>query len=124
MAENTKNTISAKLKKLATTNKMIVAGAMYEIANEIAEVAKEQTPFDLGNLMRSIRVTPPQFGQGTIIVSITAGDESATYAWPVHENMTAFHPHGKAKYLEDPLMAAERTLLSDVAARVDLRKGL
>lgn len=35
-------------------------------------------------------------------IEVSYGGKSAPYAVYVHEDMTKFHPHGQAKFLEEP----------------------
>lgn len=54
--------------------------------------------------------------------SICSVGYSAPYALIVHENMEANHPHGQAKFLEQPARQMKDTLAHSIAA--DAKKGI
>lgn len=90
------------------------AGLVRE-ANAIMTESKRQTPVDTGRLRASGTVMPPESrGSG---VSIEMG-YGTRYAIFVHEIMTAHHPVGNAKFLERPLLAAEKGMADRLATAV------
>lgn len=61
-------------------------------------------PVDTGALRDSGTVGDVEIdSSGNFNISMTFGNESVFYAIFVHEDLTAHHPHGQAKYLEVPL---------------------
>lgn len=60
-----------------------------------------ETPLDTGALRASERVV----GDGTSVDMTIAIEATAPYAIYVHEDLTKYHPIGKAKFIEDPLYA-------------------
>lgn len=61
-------------------------------------------PVDLGNLRASGHVRGPFFEAGDIAVRLGFGGPAVQYALIVHEDMTARHTVGQAKYLELPVI--------------------
>jgi hypothetical protein len=57
-------------------------------------------PVDTGELRDSNFVDPPEQDGNTIRVRLGFDTE---YATAVHEDLEAFHPHGQAKYVSQPL---------------------
>jgi len=96
-------TISGKDKLIAKLGKMknprAREAALYEEAEEIMAEAKALTPVDTGALRASGFVSPPSGGS----VELGFGGPATPYAIIVHEDLSAFHPVGQAKYLEQPL---------------------
>ena len=81
--------------------------------NEMAEVSKELTPLDEGNLRGSTEVLVEEVN-GNVIGEIIL---VAEYAIPVHENLNAFHlPPTKAKFLEDAVNEMTPNLVARVKA--------
>ena len=86
-----------------------VAGVqtLYRLANEVFAESQIQTPVDTGTLRSSGHVTPPVAAAGHIVVEIGYGGAAREYAYWVHERLDLHHaPPTKAKYLEDPVVAA------------------
>lgn|SRR5690554_4110573 len=99
-----------------------LAGAMYTEAERIMAEAKRLTPVDTGTLRASGHVQEPKVKPGRIEVVMGFGGPAAPYAIYVHENLEAHHTVGQAKFLETPLMRAQRGLANRLA--VQLRKFL
>jgi hypothetical protein len=78
------------------------------------------TPVDLGPLHNSIVVQEPVVTPSKVSVTISAGaGPSQKYALYVHEDLEARHePPTRAKFLEQPLLAAAPHFLDRVAARL------
>ena len=106
--------------------------ALYEAAENIATQAKRLTPVDTGALRSSAHVTPPEINGSILTVTIGYGGPAGSgnqgdtnsvdvgYAVLVHENLTAHHPVGQAKYLEQPVLEAMRTLEAELARRAQV----
>lgn len=101
------------------------------IAEQIMNEAKHQTPVDTGNLRASGHVLPAQWVNTWCYVTLGFGGVAGTgkgqtkdagYALYVHENMTARHRVGGAKFLERPMLAWASKLEAKIGA--DLRAEL
>ena len=77
-------------------------GELKSLANEMAERARELVPVDTGALFGTIKVEQPRDLRGRFKVgwAIVAGGSNAPYAIFVHEDLTARHDRGQAKFLE------------------------
>lgn len=100
------------------------AVALYQEAQIEATECKKVTPVDTGALRASIHVENPVRNGRMVSVAIVAGGPSAPYAYTVHEDLEAFHKHGQARYIAQPLEEAAPSLGARVAARIDLNQGL
>jgi hypothetical protein len=96
--------------------------ALFFEATEIMESpngARDQAPVDAGGLRESGKVLPPEYEANSVAVTLGFGDTAIEYAHRQHEELTWHHPkHGKAKYLEDPINAAQPDFLERVAAQI------
>ena len=101
-----------RLKSLGgNINKEIAPALFTEMDVEVAGRAKEEfVPVDKGVLKGSIHTTKPKFRRGSVSVSVVAGGPAKDYALAVHENLTARHPVGQAKYLETPFLQAQLSI--------------
>jgi len=97
-----------------------MGGALFRQANFIMKEAKEQTPVDTGVLRASGHVDEPMIQGSKVSVQLGFGGVAEAYAIPVHENLTARHPVGNAKYLENPMLAATGELEAKLAADLQL----
>jgi len=79
--------------------------------------AKQRTPVDTGALRASGSVTGPTAGGTTASMRLIF---AASYARAVHENLTAHHRVGQAKYLESVILEHRRTFARELA---DAMKG-
>jgi hypothetical protein len=91
--------------------KDLLSGGLYTVAEEVMTRAKEIVPVDTGNLKSTGHVAPPEIRGNEASVELgfggTAGKGTEVgYAFYVHEDMTAHHRVGQAKYLEQPLSEA------------------
>lgn len=77
--------------------------AAAEEADFIFPITQGQVPVNTGALRDTGRVEEPENETGELTVAIAYGDETVDYALAVHEDLEAIHPHGKAKYVEDPV---------------------
>jgi hypothetical protein len=83
-----------------------------------------EVPLDLGTLMRSGFVSPPERGGNTIEVTISYGGAASLYAMRVHEGVGMKFQNGrKAKYLSDPTEAAVVGLDRRIAERLQSALG-
>ena len=76
--------------------------------------SQEECPVDTGTLKNSAATRATGGGFGT---EVEVG-YTTSYALFVHENMTAFHPVGKAKFLSDPLKRGRARIVSIVERAV------
>lgn len=89
----------------------LAAGGLYQEAEQIMTVSKEQyCPKDLGNLYNSGHVQPPVIKGKKVDVELGYGGPGAEYAEIVHENLDPkVHwnvPGTGPKYLEKPILEA------------------
>jgi hypothetical protein len=97
----------------------LAAQVIWEEANTIFAKSQVLTPIDTGALRASGGVSAPQeFPQG-VGVDIFYGGPAAPYALFVHEIQSNYHnPPTKAKYLEEPFMAALPQIQKNLARRI------
>lgn len=90
--------------------------ALRSVAEIWMTEAKKRTPVDTGVLRSSGFVQGPKFvGGGTWEVRLVFGGAAASYAAAVHENLTARHAVGQAKYLESVIVERKPRLAQEVA---------
>ena len=80
----------------------------------VAEKARDAVPVKTGALRDSIHATGPEFKGDRIEVGVVAG-EGLDYAVVVHEDLSAHHEHGGAKFIERPLLESANEILPGVA---------
>ena len=96
--------------------------AMRQETEVEATESKRRTPVDRGNLRSSVRANGP-FREGRRVwCTVTAGGPSAPYALYVHEDLTAFHPVGQAKFIESVLLESRPHMAGRVAARMKFNR--
>lgn len=88
-----------------------------------ATEVKRRTPVDNGTLRGTVHVEGPEIGDGMVSTSVVAGGPSAPYAVIVHEDLTAQHKVGQAKFIESVIMESKATIGERVAKRVDLNRA-
>lgn len=71
---------------------------LYQGLERIRGAAVERAPVETGALRNSALVTPDPVDE--LAVALSFGGAAAPYAVYVHENLTAHHPVGEAKFLE------------------------
>jgi hypothetical protein len=107
-------TLAAKLGQLVGKAPQAAAAALFQEGERVMAASKLLVPVDTGALRASGHVQPPRV-EGTLVrvelgyggvAGATVGGKYVGYAVYVHENLTAAHPVGKAKYLEEPMLAA------------------
>ena len=109
----------ARLHALGREGPAVLAGALYRAGERIMTRSKDEfVPVKWGHLRASGHVQPPATHGNAVVVTLGYGGPAVTYAVPVHENVTARHPVGEAKFLERPLFEASRTLAADLAKDV------
>jgi hypothetical protein len=100
----------------------VAAMALRNEAQEAFAVSQDEVPVDTGALKASGRVRPETgvfTRSGEVYVELTYGGTATEYAIPVHENLESFHPHGKAKYLEDPMTRQVNGISGRIADKVE-----
>lgn len=111
-----------KLESLGASANKMVSAALYQEATVIKEAAVQRCPKDKGILRNSHGVTLPKGAGLETSVTIFAGGGPAPYGIYVHENLTARHPIGEAKWLERTVHAAAQDLAERVSRRIDLNR--
>lgn len=113
--------VLAALTRLGPQAETAIQSALYKEGLRIMAVSQGEVPVDTGNLRASGHVALPEVAGGKVSVQMgyggSAGSQSGKvgYAVYVHEDMDAHHPTGKAKYLEDPMKAAESGFAGRIA---------
>jgi hypothetical protein len=111
-----------KLQRYADKFPDEVGRALY-IETEIeSKEVKRRTPVDKGTLRASVHVVGPNREGRSIYTLIVAGGPAAPYAFWVHENLTAFHKVGQAKYIESVVMESRPFMGRRVAARIEMNR--
>jgi len=94
--------IVASLRRLSSVALNEVASSAYTWSGTVMNESKRECPVDKGFLRASGVVGEPRVASDGFAITLEYPMEYAVY---VHENLEANHPNGKAKFLEDPLMA-------------------
>lgn len=100
----------------------VAAKALRHEAQEAFSNSQDEVPVDTGALKASGRVRPETgvFQRGNeVYVELTYGGTATEYSIYVHENLEAYHPHGKAKYLEDPMSRQVNGISGRIADKVE-----
>jgi hypothetical protein len=99
------------------------AAAAIRIEHErIMTTAKQRTPVATGALRASGHVQPTRVDAGGRLVSVGGfGGPAAPYAVYVHEDLTARHPVGQAKFYETAVLEAQSGLADRLAAHIRRR---
>lgn len=123
-----KDTMTRRLKALASKFPDRVGAALYQEAQVEATEMKRRTPVDTtehaphpGNLRASIHVEEPERHGRSIWVTIATGRQ-APYAIYVHENPDAIHPVGQWKFMESVINESRAFMSARLAARVHLNR--
>lgn len=104
------------IKRLGAKAPKAAASALFTVANRIMNDSKEHfVPVRTGALKNSGHVSLPEFGFRSVSVELGYGGAAAGYALAVHENLTAKHRIGSAKFLEKPMLKAIPTLGPELA---------
>lgn len=107
-----------KLKEIATKTPDRIKKALYQEAQIEMTEAKRRTPVDTGTLRASGTVHEPTQEGDRISVLLSFGGAASGYAIYVHENLTAFHKTGSAKFLESVLNESRPYIAQRIAARM------
>jgi len=99
------------------------AEALREDSEVTMTLAKERTPVRFGVLRGSGTVFPTEVS-GTVLTSrLGFGGAAKEYAIPVHENLTARHAVGQAKFLECAMLERARGQDRRLAEGIRRRMG-
>jgi hypothetical protein len=106
----------------------VAAMALRSEAQDAFAASQDEVPVDTSALKKSGRVRPETgvFTRGgEVYVELTYGGAATEYAIYVHEDLEANHPHGKAKYLEDPMTRQVNGISGRIADKVErVTKGM
>jgi len=123
MVEMVEITITRPIEIVERLNQLLVEypeqvkNAVWEELQTVLVESKKECPVDSGALRGSGHVPEPEVTDGNIRATI---GYSQGYAYWVHELIDNWHePPTKAKYLEDPLMAALPTITEKIIERVE-----
>ena len=100
----------------------VAAMALRSEAQDAFAASQDEVPVDTGALKASGRVRPETgvfTRAGEVYVELTYGGTATEYSIYVHENLEANHPHGKAKYLEDPMTRQVNGISGRIADKVE-----
>jgi len=105
--------VKSKLQKIP--NKMQDSGVegLREVGKQIFDSSQAQVPVDTGALRSSATMT--ESGGKNLTITIAY---NADYALYVHEKLGNVHPHGNAKYLENPFNQYAPTLEKVVQSKI------
>ncbi len=92
--------------------------ALLAEGHRVMDLSRPEVPVDRGWLRDSGQVTGPSARGNEVTVRLSYGDSRVDYEVPVHERLDVNHPHGKAKYLEDPLKESESGMGDRLARRI------
>ena len=79
-----------------------LSAAVYQHAQAVMGASQLLCPVESGYLRATAFVNPPEVANGHVTVTLGYG---AYYAIFVHEILSARHPVGQAKFLEQPMLA-------------------
>lgn len=102
------------LKKIGANVESRVGAALFGIGHKVRLDSMNRTPVDTGSLKSSHTVTRPERRGDRIQVTIGAGGASADYAVYVHEDLSARHVTGQAKFLERAIVEAAASFVADL----------
>jgi hypothetical protein len=114
--------MQAKLNAIAKGMAAEIPKALFQEASIEMTESKRRVPVDTGVLRASGFVDKPELKGGVHSITMAYGGAASEYALIVHEDLTAFHPHGEAKYLESVLRESEPFMAGRIAARLALNK--
>lgn len=97
-----------KLKILPSTAIQAMKRFLVKESEGIMAQSKDLVPVDEGNLRASGHVQPPKVNRNSVSIEMGYGGPAVDYAVIVHEDLTAHHTVGMAKYLEVPFNQAKR----------------
>jgi len=89
--------------------------AVDQTAAQVVRTAKTLTPVQTGKLRDSLKKQTRR--ENDRIVSVISSD--VDYSLKVHEDLTAFHPSGQAKFLSQPLTKSGRLLKENLKREIE-----
>lgn len=110
--------LEATLRRFGAAGRAELAGALYREGEAIMTEAKSLCPVDTGALRASGQVRPPFNDGEALVVEMGFGNTAVNYALYVHEDLTAHHENGQAKFLEQPLLEHRDLLLHRLAEEI------
>lgn len=113
----------ARIRQVAATFPDRVARALYQEAQIEMTESKRRVPVDTDTLRASGFVADPVRKGRNISVTLSYGGAAETYAIIVHEDLSAFHRIGQAKFLESVLNESRPYMVARLAARIHLERG-
>ena len=97
-----------------------LASTLYIEGESVMAESKSMTPVDTGALRASGFVHSPVTSNNDVSVELTYGGSASKYALFVHENLSATHHVGQAKFLEIPVLRnipkIEKAVRASIAA--------
>ena len=104
----------AAIRRLGERGPAAGLAALYREGERIVTEAKKRTPVATG----ALRASGQTVIDGPSRVVLAFGGAAVIYAVFVHENLSARHPNGEAKFLERPLLEAAKGMDARLAADV------
>ncbi len=100
--------------------------ALLAEGHRVMDMSYPEVPVDTASLRDSGAVHGPESRGRVTTVTLSYGGNVVNpktgrvvdYEVPVHERLDVHHPHGKAKFLEDPLKASEAGMADRLARRI------
>ena len=120
--KGTKN-VKARLEKFRKSMILQAGRALVEEAQLEQKESMKRTPVLTGALRASHETSDFTLTKDTIEVSIKVGGASAPYAVVVHEDLSAFHKVGQAKFLESTIQESAPHMAARVSKRLHLNKA-
>lgn len=114
--------LRARLAAMAKRIPNEVARALFAEAQVEMTEAKRRVPVDTGALRASGHVGNPQVVWRDITVRLAFGGPAAPYAIKVHEDLSAYHKTGQAKFLESVILESAPYMAKRVAKRIELTR--
>ena len=115
--------VQARLAKFQKALIFQAGRALVEEAQIEQKESMKRTPVLTGALRASHETSDFTLGKNTIEVDIKVGGASAPYAVAVHEDLSAFHRVGQAKFLESTIRESAPHMASRVSRRLHLNKA-
>lgn len=115
--------VTAALRNAGAAIRREAVAGLYQVAEEEMAEAKRRVPVDTGALASSGYVTEPREAGNDVNIGLGFGGPAAPYALVVHEDLSAFHEVGQAKYLESTLVESAPYIAQRVARRINAMRG-
>jgi hypothetical protein len=113
-----------ELFKLARKSPRAMERSLFKYGNTRLTESKRLVPVEYGDLKDSGTADEPEWNGSNLSMELGYGGAAMEYAEIVHEDMEAFHDDGQAKYLEQPLNAAEPNFDQEIGADFERFMGL